>query len=279
MAQVDYRVLIVRPDLYLHVAALYELAESLYFGLVRAGYRASLEGPVIPGEQVIVLGAHLVDAADPIPCPTGTIIYNTEQMSDESAWRTSHYLGLLKAYQVWDYSVRNVERLEALGVTRVTHVPVGYVPELARIQSVEEDIDVLFYGSLNERRQCILDELRQRGLEVVAVFGVYGAERDDLIARAKVVINIHYYESKIFEIVRVSYLLINQKAVVAECGLDTEMDQSLRRSVLGVSYEGLVDACVFLCANTPERLELAQRGHALFAAQPQEEILKGILTH
>jgi len=46
---------------------------------------------------------------------------------------------------VWDYSARNVEQLaRALGHRRVYHVPVGYDPELTRIErSGPADIDVL----------------------------------------------------------------------------------------------------------------------------------------
>ena len=40
--------------------------------------------------------------------------------------------------------------------------------------------------------------------------------RDDLIARAKVVLNINKHQAKIFEIVRVSYLMANAKAVVLQ---------------------------------------------------------------
>jgi hypothetical protein len=40
-------------------------------------------------------------------------------------------------------------------------MPVGYVPELERIRPAPaEDIDVLFFGSVNDRRQRVLDQLR-----------------------------------------------------------------------------------------------------------------------
>lgn len=92
---------------------------------------------------------------------------------------------------MWDYSAANVARLAALGVAAL-HVPIGYHPVLARIERAAEDLDVLFYGSLNERREAVLDGLEARGLQVASVFGVYGAERDALIARAKLVLNVHY---------------------------------------------------------------------------------------
>ena len=60
-------------------------------------------------------------------------------------------------------------------------------------------------------------------------FNAYGGKRDALIARAKVVLNIHYYAAQVFEIVRVSYLLANSKAVVTEIGPDTDLDETERR--------------------------------------------------
>src|SRR5580658_4511667 len=68
------------------------------------------------------------------------------------------------------------------------HVPLGYVPELRRIQASKvQNIDVLFYGSLNERRSRILQALKDSGVKVHSAFGVYGKERDALIARSKIV--------------------------------------------------------------------------------------------
>jgi hypothetical protein len=47
-------------------------------------------------------------------------------------------------------------------------------------------------------------------------YDVWGPARDELIARAKVVLNLHYYEAAIFEQVRVSYLLNNEALVISE---------------------------------------------------------------
>jgi hypothetical protein len=182
-------------------------------------------------------------------------------------------------FEVWDYSRRNMEILRGEGFKgTLNHAPVGFVEELSRIPKAPvQDIDVLFYGSVNERRLRSLDGLRAQGLKVEAVFGVYGAERDALIARAKVVLNMHYYDSSIFEIVRVSYLLANRKAVVAECHPGTEIEPELREAVRAVPYEGLVEACLDLVRNDGARAALEARGHVIFAAVREEAILGAIL--
>jgi hypothetical protein len=66
--------------------------------------------------------------------------------------------------------------------------------------------------------------MRGRGLRVESAFGCYGEERDALIARARIVLNVHYYESKVFEVVRVSYLLANRKCVLSESGSDIDLE-------------------------------------------------------
>ena len=63
------------------------------------------------------------------------------------------------------------------------HVPIGYVPELTCINPVSpQDIDVLFYGSMNARREKIVEELKQSGLTVITLFSIYEKERDTVIA-------------------------------------------------------------------------------------------------
>ena len=50
----------------------------------------------------------------------------------------------------------------------------------------------------------ILDELREKGVEIfVAPYSVWGEELSRLLRRAKVVLNLHYYEAKILETCRI----------------------------------------------------------------------------
>ncbi len=69
----------------------------------------------------------------------------------------------------------------------------------------------------------------------------HGRARDELISRAKVVLNVHFYPTAIFEIVRVSYLLANRKAVVGECGPSTEIDTDIREAIAPANYDRLCD--------------------------------------
>lgn len=273
-----FHVVQVRPAGYIHAEGLTELAECVYFGLRRLGlpvfYR---ERPDRPSRQ-IVFGAHLLDEDGIDRLPADAILYNSEQIYPDSPWLSDAYRKGLGTREVWDYSAENVSRLQELGAAKVRHVPLGYVPELARIPAMAEDIDVLFYGSINARRQKILDELLARGLRVVCLFGVYGEERDRAIARARLVLCLHFYEAKVFEVVRVAYLLTNEKAVVAEWDVDRAEHADLREALCGASYEGLVAACESLIRDPVGRQALGRRGRQIFSRRREEEILAAALA-
>ncbi len=188
------------------------------------------------------------------------------------------FFDLFSRYPTWDYSQANIERLAALGLPRPTYVPIGYVPELTRITPAPEDIDVLFYGAPYERRYAVLKDLHDRGIRVKWLSGVYGASRDAWIARSKIVLNIHYWEAKIFEITRVSYLLANRRAVVSERGADPALERDLESGVAFADYDGLVDRCVELLGDERARRELAERGYQAFSARSQADILDRALA-
>lgn len=181
-------------------------------------------------------------------------------------------------HRVWDYSQANIERLTAWQVGRLTHVPVGYVPELTRIAPVPEDIDVLFYGSRSPLRHAVLDALRAKGFRVERLFGVYGAARDALIARSKIVLNMHLYEAKGFEVVRVSYMLANGRAVVSEHSVNPSEDGDLASGIAFAPYDDLVSRCTELLGEDRARRDLGQRGYQVFSARGQAAILGEVLS-
>jgi len=100
-------------------------------------------------------------ASRPLVLAPDSILYNLEQIDRESTWLTPALLELFRRFEVWDYSSRNASKYSALGLLEPRVVPIGFAPELTRIKAAPtEDIDVLFYGSLNERRTRVLAELQ-----------------------------------------------------------------------------------------------------------------------
>jgi len=273
-----YQVTLIRPQGYLHTEAFRELAETLQIGFESLGHTSQIrENELEPGWTHVILGAHLLPPDRMHAVPPGSVIYNLEQLG--GAELRPEYYELACRHHIWDYDLRNIAKWKAMGCSCApVHVPIGYVPELTRIPaSPRPDIDVLFYGSVNERRARILNALKSAGIKVHIVFGVYGAERDQLIARSKIVLNVHFYESKVFEIVRVSYLLANAKAVVTECAPQTELEEGLRDGLLAVPYDSLLEGCQRLLRNGEERQELETRGFEWFSQRKEKDILSNAL--
>jgi hypothetical protein len=135
----------------------------------------------------------------------GKVIYNMEYLHDNSPLFGIGYLETLKDNIVLDYSKKNVEYLKGRGIDAF-YMPYGFHESLSRIPQVNKDVDVLFFGSLRHpRRQRIFKELSDR-VSLTLVEGVYGDELDSIVARAKVVLNMHHAEGQPLEVVRVNYL-------------------------------------------------------------------------
>ncbi len=261
-----YCIWIVSPQGYDHHRAFDEIATGLSAAFAERGGSA----PVVhhpsgwAGRIPIVLGAHLLSPNLALILPPDSVIYNLEQVDRASSWLNQHYLGLLQRHRVLDYSHRNLAALHAIGIAQARLLPLAYAEALDRIgPAAMQDIDVLFYGSLNERRVAVLEALKARGLEVVHLFNVYGAERDAAIARAKLVLNLHYYEAAVFESARVGFLLANGACVVTEGDEDDPDIAPVRGGLAVCSYGDLVDRCLTLLGDEEARRTLAARGRSL----------------
>jgi len=230
-----------------------------------------------PSATNILIGCHLLDPSFITQIPASTIILNTEQVYGETDWNKPIFIWA-KHFQIWDYSPKNITKFNQLGINRTKLFKIGFQKELARLDSnVPKEIDVLFYGSVNERRKVILDGLEAKGLKVKVLFGVYGKDRDEWIERSKVVLNHHYYESQIFEIVRVFYLLTNSVAVVGEVNEATSIDAMYEDGILATRYGDLVDSCVELVRNQQPRDQLQLKALQAISQYPQAAFTQEVL--
>jgi len=229
---------------------------------------------VEPGSVNVVIGYHFLglghlDSFARAPC----VFYQLEQLSVRQGWLTADRERVLRAAsEIWDYSEENVAFLRAKGFTNVSHLPLGYHPALrgiGHLREQEKDVDVLFYGARNERRTVVLNQLRDR-FRLRTLFGVYGQDRDEWIARSRVVLNIHFYEMKVSEQVRLSYLLNNECFVVSE---ESEGNAFAEGMVSG-PHEALTDLCGCYLADPEARKIVAARGLELFRQRPMVRFLE-----
>lgn len=284
----NYTIWIVTPEGYEHSKAFDECAFALRDALIELGHGAKVTKDTHNSYngRVIVLGAHLLRhfPSCTISLYQESIIFNTEQIGSNSDFVDMEYIKLLKMFHVWDYSPLNIECLKTHGIDAKL-CELGYAPILEAVgrmalglkEEFIEDIDVLFIGSMNERRQRILTQLAYLGVKVTSVFGEYGAKRDRLIGRAKIVLNIHYYEAKIFEIFRCSYMMANRKCVVSEVGLDKKLESKYSGGVVFCGYDDLVGAVVKLLGDDHERKRVANSGYEIFKNLKQTDFLRGLV--
>jgi len=247
-----------------NTACFEDAAKALAEALRQLGHEVVHFGP--KQGRLILLGVNNSRPVDGA-IPDDAIIFNTEQMTAfGDVKKQMQNFDRWSKHTIWDYSLLNSRLLRDAGAQKVVHCPLGYIESMTTIKPVEEDIDVLFYGAMNPRRRKIIDELVFSGLKVEHLFGVFGKERDKVIARAKVVINIHYYENAVFEIFRVSHLVANMKCVVSERGgKDEQLERMARRITDLVDYGDMPDACKELVKNSDLRRGLATKAFETFS--------------
>ncbi len=271
-----YRVCIIVPKGNPHAACFTEVGMLLEHTFLSLGISCDIALNDLAGDRInIIIGANLLDP-DSFSPAARFIVYQLEQLSDTEGWYTDSKLRLFKnAHAVWDYSLENIEFLKPHGID-AEYLPLGYHPALEQIQMSEErDIDLLFFGSRNERRNTVLESLHKKGLSVKALFGVYGKDRDAFIARSKSILNIHFYSANIFEAVRISYLLNNRCFIISE---ESSVYPYKGVSMPLIPYNELIDTSLqFL--KQPEKIDLLrqQMYEEFKSLYPMENLLKNVL--
>jgi len=191
--------------------------------------------------------------------PDNFIAVQMEQSG--SKWFSKRYVERLsRARIVWDFSISNVTMFKKMGLTNIhfipTRVPMCPFFDSNKIKPVQ-DIDVLFYGAKHQRRSHIENLLKRKGLQVVfRYYNLFGKDRDDLIHRSKVVLNIHYYMESSLETHRIEYLCSKGKCVLSEYSNDHELDNLYKGSVHFCKYDEIVSKAYQYCKNETLRHNL-----------------------
>ena len=244
-----------------------EVVETVRWGLADLGHDVSVGENTFQSDRVnIVFGAQMLADADLKRLPAETIIYNFEQIGGMTLTHLKPQIRTVAdRFRIWDYSEANLPTWRTIGTAHeAINVPIGWAPLLKRIGRPDpQDIDVLLYASPAPLRMDIFSALCERGLKCMFVCGLYGSARDGLIARSKLVLNINKHQSRIFEIVRVSYLLANAKAVVADRQPETFIEPEIASAVALCAPEQMVAECERLLDDDAARRGLEARGRAI----------------
>jgi hypothetical protein len=158
------------------------------------------------------------------------VIYQTEPLVPNHWWTPEKIIKNLEgADEVWDYDLENIMFLKKYGIN-AKYRPPKFCQKLKTVVNVEKpDIDVLFYGSLTERRAKFLsfflssafikyeDQALWLSTKFVYTFNIFGKELDDYMGRSKIILNLNPYEGECRQQqVRIYHSLINEKCVLSE---------------------------------------------------------------
>jgi len=271
------------PDngFYIHASVFHEIEAAVFFTLKSLGYDVTNSvNEFSTDRRNIVFGMHHcpVDVVRH-DVPKDTIVYSLEQMRDGP--ECLRWCRKYRDLEVWDYSMRNVNVLKKAGVENIKHCKIGYVPEISyfeRNKLEDRDIDILAYMSPSPRRVRIMEKFaNDKKINFVAVQSVYGDERDELIKRSKLVINLHNHDNQIFEMVRVTHLIQNKIPVLCEREPNTDFPNYMEGAVFTSTYDKFIDNAYNLLKK-PEKLDAqAERGLDIFKKFPMTNFIQEVL--
>ena len=208
--------------------------------------------------RLVVFNAH---AVDPNAIPPNAIVYNFENVGIQIP--TSSFPGRT----IWDFSRRNVERWRADG-RDATYVPVGYHASMTRFKPLpwrERDIDVVFFGYRNDRRSHLMQQLKALGLRTAMIENAYGPDRDRILARSRIALNMLFYENGVFPTLRSAHLASNRIVTISE----TANDVPAWVYPPPVRYDQIIDRVLTVVREGEEgNAREAQAAFESFAASP-----------
>lgn len=262
----------LNPKHQFHTQCFVEIAHLLQYGLEDIGHEVLFAKKLRHDCLNIVLGYHLLKG-EKLPSGYKCVVYQLEELIEEQDWQLESLETLRSDCIVWDFSEQNIEYLAQKGIHAV-YKPLGFHDGMKRIRhKMNKDIDVLFYGSKNERRIKILKDLNEK-VNLKVLFGVYGAERDSWIARSKITLSLYYYEAKMFDDIRMSYLMNNKVFTIVEDSPFKKYDDVL----VFATYDEIVDACEYFLNNSQLRNMVANKALSVFSQYPETEFLQQALS-
>ncbi|WP_395404454.1 hypothetical protein ACHMW6_35770 [Pseudoduganella sp. UC29_106] len=258
-----------------------EVIDSLVWGFQSLGYPVTTLRNAVDGRAVnIVFGWMPAFAMGGMPeFPPNTILYNLEQVSVGSMKGSKVLEAAAAGFQIWDYSAANVRNWRQLNPRLpVYYAPVSYAPTLDRVPQREEEIDLLYIGSLGPKRSEKLIQMQheRNNVSMVTLANVWGRQRDEFIGRAKILLNVSNENPrfKVFEVARVSYYLANNKAVLCELLPDQDIEPDLQRVLRFAPAAELGDAADMLLADPQLRHRYAQECGEVFRQRDVRQVIR-----
>ncbi len=210
---------------------------------------------------------------------TDSYFYNDKNEKEYNYFFTEEYFNILKnAIQVWDYSLKNINWLKSnLNLNNIIYVPICYC-HLLKIPFTNQNktIDILFYGSLNNKRKFILNKLIENKNYNICIQNneCWDEDLDKIIKNSKIILNLHFYENSTLEMHRISYLLNNSCFVISENTNEKDLMDKYSEGVVFSEYNNIIETCHYwIKQDERKRQEVAIKGNLIFKKEIYDKYL------
>lgn len=172
--------------------------------------------------------------------------YQFEQLFHGSPYINNHMKSWIRSKnEIWEYDLDNIDFQATHFQITPKFRPLLYTNKLKTLtNNTDPDIDILFYGAYNARRETIMNHIKKENpkANIVWLRNNFNDSLDKYIERSKIILNIHFYETAIQEQVRMFYPLINGKCVLSEISSRNYYGNIIRQA----PPEALAGACKYL---------------------------------
>ena len=214
-------------------------------------------GAIIDNENLyLVVGPHLYTKL-----PLNYIVLQCEQPGSHWMYDKTLYEKFENSMGLWEISpkLNNVWRTTTSYKSFYvpTRIPMKIFIDTGEgdVPPVHQDIDILFYGGKNPKRVEMEKKLRKKFPKkniIFRYFNLFDEEREQMIKRAKLVLNIHYWPEASLETHRIEYLLARGKCVVTERSMDSELDDEYENHLVFTKYQQMPEVIDSLLRNPNE---------------------------
>ena len=178
-----------------------------------------------------------------------TIIFNMEQIGSNSPLVTSMYLDFLANFKVFDYSIHNIKALKKkyplINSEEFPLIPSASFCNDYVAKTDEKKYHFAFYGSLNERRRFLLEKMQLSDIKIKIIEGAYGRSLSHELSECHAVINIHAYDTSLFESARSLRPIAMGIPIVSETSRMPQLIDWKKAPIKFIDYEDLNEYCIF----------------------------------
>lgn len=206
--------------------------------------------------------------------PKCYLVYQLEQTSS-SLWFTERYYSILNtSCTCFDYSNFNIAYFSSKKTinTQLFFLPIDYLRNYYVHQNKDKEYDVLFYGDIScSRRRKMLEQISHR-FSVHICSGLFGHALYSEIEKAKIVINIHFYENALLETTRIYEVLsLNTCLVISEKGIDEDSFERISDVVEFVDIndvQAMIRKIEYWLKNDVEREQRIRDNELILSSKP-----------